>query len=197
MRTSLDSVTRLGGLAKPFRSRPAGKQTRNNHTDADKTRHQQIAAALRQNAKSDPSKVKSGRCQDKANSVSGDGYIIGHFSGMRVSVKQCEEADERHATPHREPSSDGDQKSEYDEGGRDALFDERNRHAAKTCRAADGHHSEETCRHKPSRPPAELRRPESDGDHRENMIKSGDGMEQSASQSAQAVVKGMSLQRSW
>jgi hypothetical protein len=101
------------------------------------------------------------------------------------------------ANRHRErrPRRQSDQQSQHRHRSADAGLDPRHGHAAHAEQAAGRHRQRKSQRQNPQRTPPDLRRPEADRHHGENVIEAGEGMRESLQRACMAGVQQMRLRR--
>ncbi len=86
---------------------------------------------------------------------------------------------------NRQPHGHGDEKAERDDRSKDRRLDEGQGDAGQRKPEAERHHADEGRRHGEDGPPAALGGPEADGDHHENMVEPGQGMQRAMGSVAQ------------
>jgi hypothetical protein len=93
-------------------------------------------------------------------------------SAVRVAVEDRERADERGRERERRPPLERDRGAEQDRRRSDADFGAGEVYADEAEKSAECHHERECDRQHPQRRRTELRTPQSDRDHRRDVVES-------------------------
>jgi hypothetical protein len=98
---------------------------------------------------------------------------------MRVSMENGEQTDNAHGENGGHIDAQRNQDAEHDHRKADPVLDERKRDTGKTEDTAENHHADESRRHEPQGPSAEVGRKHADGNHRHHVIQATDRMHES------------------
>ena len=123
---------------------------------------------------SDPDPMKTSGGHHEAHAVEQGVFARGQLRSVRVAMEDPEEADQARCHPHGGPRLEGDHDAQEDGRERNPHLGARERHPEEAEEPAEGHDHREDHRQEPDRGGAELRAPQTDGDHGENVIEAGD-----------------------
>src|SRR5262249_45195666 len=124
----------------------------------------------------DPGGMEAARRDDEADTVEKPVLPRRQFRAVGVAVENREEGDEGDRGRELRPRLPRDRQAEQDRGHSDADLDSGKRNASQPEQAAERHHQRKRDGQQPHRRRPELRAPDSDGDHRQDVIESRDGM---------------------
>ena len=115
---------------------------------------------------------------------------------MRVAVKDREKADEYRRRAEARAELQEHRHPERDRRARDADLDSRQLHADESEHSTEGHDHRECHGEEPDRGRAELRAPEADRNHRQDVIEAGHRVLEPADQSDRLAAPNVSKRRS-
>ena len=123
-----------------------------------------------------PTRVQAAGRDDEPDAVQQAALAGRQFRAVSVAMKDGEEADQD--SRKREWRADFEHHgcAQQDGRGGDAILDSRERYAHQAEHSAERHHHRESHRQNPNGRAAQLRAPEADGNHRQHVIETGDGV---------------------
>ena len=106
----------------------------------------------------------------------------GNFSAVRVTVEYAERTDQHGGEPQRGPQPQRHHDAEHQRRSGDAVLDKRQRNTRDADQRATGHDEGKGNWQEPDGRSAELRAPQSDRNHRDEVVEAEHRMQQSAHQ---------------
>jgi len=130
------------------------------------------AEIFQRQAGSDSGGMESGGRRQEAHRVQPARKILRHLRAVRVAVEERKDSHQQGPGPNWQAHGECDKDTQQQHGKQDARFHHGqipSRHAGDS---AQSHHADKTRRHHPERAAAQLRGPEADGHHGQQMIES-------------------------
>ncbi len=121
----------------------------------------------------DTTRVEERGRKNKSGAIGEPGLAGRHFCAMSVPMEKRKARDHEHTCKQRNARRGGKEKTENQDRTQNALLDKRERYPRHAQRAADCHHTDERSGHRPKRTPPKLHRPNTHGDHGQNVVDSG------------------------
>jgi hypothetical protein len=176
---------------------PLGYQGQNtgggNGTTGD-TRDQGLF--LRGETKTQAGEVKENRGGHETGAVGKAAARHRHFRTMGPTMKKSKKADHAHASSEGQSDGERDQQTQDKERRCDALFDSGQGQPGVPAHCADDHRADKGQRHEPPSTSAELKGPETNSNHRQQVIPTTQRMAKPGAETPRqimAIVTGMGL----
>jgi len=144
---------------------PAGR-----NATADGAQYVPSPAPLVRDADQDPQRMQGTGCNDEARGKRNRIGGFGQFCAMGVAVKDREDPDQHRRDPQRWPRGERDHATQNDRGQCDADFDSRDRHPEPAEDPTERHDQRKSNGQHPYRRLSQLRAPDANRDHRDNVI---------------------------